>query len=259
MIKKYLPQLVLVAAIAQIAVAYWFATQGFFNEQTDLRLFIQPAGYAFSIWGLIYTLASAYAVYQVIPSKNNPVMKQNRIYALVLFVGSSAWLWASNLSADWLWVTVPILLAMGYVGFKAVTVSAINIGSKRISTQDFLSYQCLTVYAAWTNIAMFVNIGAMATQYKLFQPGTTWLMINVILLAVVFIWIYKQFVQLRYSVWYGFIAVWSLIGVFVVNGDAQGSKIIMYCAAVLTIPFVLQMLRRTISVMQNYQITIKQK
>jgi len=259
MIKKHLPILVLVAAVFQVAVAYFFATQGFFNEEDSLVLFIQPAGYAFSIWGLIFTFASLYAVYQAIPSNDNVVLRQNRKHALVLFLGAGAWLYASNLPLVWLWITVPILLLMGYVSYKTVTVSKIDIGNTTITSSQFFSQQCLIVYAAWTNIAMFVNIGAMAVQYNLFESGTVWLGINIVLLLIVFLWTYVQFKKLRYSFWYGFITTWALIGVFVANGRAEGNMFVAYMAAVLTIPFVLLSINRLWSIISSYSITIESK
>jgi len=259
MIKKYLPQLVLVAAILQIAVAYFFATQGFFNEETSLRLFIQPAGYVFSIWGLIYLFASFYAIYQVMPTNNNTVLQQNRVYALLLFLGSSVWLYASNLPPTLLWLTVPVLLFMGYVSYKAVTVKAIGSDNRYISNKDFFSYQSLIVYAAWTNIAMFVNIGSMFTQYNIFEPGTIWLCVNIFLLLVVFVWVYRQFTLLYNSFWYGFIAAWALVGVFVANGEDSGSMILAYVAAILTIPFATLCLRRLWKICNSYAVTIKKK
>merc|ERR1712127_698146 len=59
---------------------------------------IDPAGYAFSIWGIIYSLLGVFAIYQAIPSEWVPDRNDELIFEDIGYVfmanmmGNAAWL-----------------------------------------------------------------------------------------------------------------------------------------------------------------------
>ena len=56
-------------------------------------VFFLPAGYAFSIWGLIYLALIAYSIYQVLPSqRDNPRLRQTGWLYVLSCVANIAWL-----------------------------------------------------------------------------------------------------------------------------------------------------------------------
>src|ERR1035437_9347747 len=51
-----------------------------------------PAGYAFSIWGLIFALFVAYAIYQALPkNRENELLRQVGFYTLGAFLFCTVW------------------------------------------------------------------------------------------------------------------------------------------------------------------------
>ena len=147
---------VLIASVLQVVGAAYLNIGAFENTDRALPVFIQPAGWAFSIWGLIYLLSFVYAVYQVIPKNDNPVLAATRMPALVGFVGSLAWLYFAGMT-DWtIWFTIPVLFIMA-IAFTYVVRAGDGVNGK----QTLLSKEILFPYAAWTGIASWLNIQAL--------------------------------------------------------------------------------------------------
>ncbi|OGZ35027.1 MAG: hypothetical protein A2V60_01260 [Candidatus Portnoybacteria bacterium RIFCSPHIGHO2_01_FULL_39_19] len=66
-----------------------------------------PAGYAFSIWGLIYTLLTIYVVYQFSQKENILTAQVNRLFVVnALF--NVGWLFAWHYDVIWLSVLLMI-------------------------------------------------------------------------------------------------------------------------------------------------------
>lgn len=63
------------------------------GSQSDaVRTLITPAGWAFSIWGALYTGSLVFAVYQLLASnRDNRLLRQIRMPAAGAFLGNAAW------------------------------------------------------------------------------------------------------------------------------------------------------------------------
>ena len=240
MFYKYLPWLVLLAGIQQVLVPYFVITQGFFNNSDLSLLYVQPASWTFAIWGLIYTLASIYTIWQFavhIQGNDNPILVSNRLYALLLFIGSSVWLLASNFSQEYLWITFVVLFGMAYVGFKAVSLPMGIIEEADSRKERLLSRIILMPYAAWVNIAVFVNFGSVVGSYDISLTDTGWLIINLALLSGIVFVTWTQFQRLFFNPWYGLVVVWASVGIVFANNINSGSKIIAVLAGLTGLLF----------------------
>ncbi|WP_428407872.1 hypothetical protein [Hyphococcus sp.] len=157
--------LVLLAAVIQISAPFFinpFGSNGGRLRQGEPSL-IEPAGYAFSIWGLIYIGALVYAVWQVTPAgRANPVTGQAAIFALMLYVGSTLWLAAAKYGP--LWATMP-LIAIMTLSAAAVLIMAGRSGLVNSSPDWWFAILPFALYAGWITCATFVNIAEVAPQY----------------------------------------------------------------------------------------------
>jgi len=73
------------------------------NDITDeYNVLIQPAGWAFSIWGPIFIILGVFTIYQAIPSRFGIVKSRNDDFIF----NKIGWLWSINwtLCAIWLFV-----------------------------------------------------------------------------------------------------------------------------------------------------------
>jgi hypothetical protein len=223
---------VLVAAIAQVAAAAFLNIGAFENTDRALPVFIQPAGWAFSIWGLIYTLSLIYAVYQIVPKNDSKILRATRLPALVGFVSSIGWLYFAG-QTDWtIWLTIPILFLMA--GVFTFVVNTPDSGDK---TQTLLSKKFLLPYAAWTGIASWLNIQALLNDQLVVTSETVNYITNGILFVCIAAFTLYYFKRSGYSAWYGGVLVWAGVGVISANLDG-GSMVFVGLAGALIVAVV---------------------
>lgn len=156
--------LVLLAAVIQIAFPLF--VNPFRDGEQPVRSGapsqIEPAGYAFAVWGPIYLAAVAYAIWQLTAAgRADPVAARIAPLALVLYAGSSLWLTAAKYGP--LWATMPILAVMAVCAVVSL-VLATSSGSHSLQRFWFLIIP-FGLYAGWTVCATFVNVAEVAPAY----------------------------------------------------------------------------------------------
>jgi hypothetical protein len=228
----FLKLTVLVAAFAQVAAATFLNIGAFENTDRALQVFIQPAGWAFSIWGLIYALSIMYGVYQIIPKNDNKILRATRLPALIGFVSSIAWLYFAGMT-DWtIWLTIPILFVMA--GAFTYVVNTPDSGAK---TQTLLSKKFLLPYAAWTGVASWLNIQALLNDQLVITNEGINLVTNTVLFVCIAAFTLFYFKKSGYSAWYGGVLVWAAVGVIAANLDG-GSVLFVGLAGLLIVAVV---------------------
>lgn len=134
---------------------------------------IEPAGYAFAIWALIYTGALVYSIWQLTASgRSEPVTERIAPYAVALYIGSSLWLLAADRGP--VWATMPLLAIMA-VCAAACLLMATSVQSAT-SWRYWLVVAPFAMYAGWTACATFVNIAEVAPPFGFSRFGlsTPW-------------------------------------------------------------------------------------
>lgn len=210
---------VLVAALLQVIAAGILSIGTFQQSERAFTVFVQPVGWAFSIWGLIYVLSFIYAFYQFLPKNNNQILQQTRIPAAVGFLGSIAWLFFAGQDNWLLWLTVPILAGMAIIFSRVITTSAGGVDSKA----RLLSRDILFPYAAWTGVAAWINIQALLTEQGFIATETVNVVSNGILLIGILLFTGYYFYRSRFSIWYGGVLVWATFGIVVANVQTEGN------------------------------------
>lgn len=131
---------------------------------------LRAAGYAFSIWSLIYLGLAAYAVWQALPRN-----RESRLLATVgwpsalAIAGCGVWIWAS--AADARWLTVVIIL----VSAAAMTLGAVRAARRREGgwKEGLLAMWPLGLLAGWLTIASALNILSVLTAEGLIGAATS--------------------------------------------------------------------------------------
>lgn len=156
--------LVLVAAIATAifsGVSQALPIGGMTSAQVSnmYNTFFTPANYAFSIWGVIYMLLLAYAVYQALPGQ-----RQN---ASMRKIG---WLFILSCVLNMTWITLfqynQILIATGVIIAFLVTLIAIylRLDAGRANAplaERLLLHLPFSVYLGWLSVATIANIAVL--------------------------------------------------------------------------------------------------
>ena len=204
--------LVLLVSVAQVAAAAFLSIGTFEDSARDLPVLIQPAGWAFSIWGLIYALAIVYGVYQIIPKYDNKTLQATRLPALIGFLGSIVWLYFAGMS-DWTtWLTIPVLFAMAIAFTYVVRAPETND-----IWQNRFSKYILLPYAAWAGIASWINVQALLLERNVVTTEGVNVATNVALFIGIVVFTMYYYKKTGYKVWYGGVMVWAAVSVAIVN------------------------------------------
>lgn len=155
--------LVLIAAIQQLLFPLFINPFAAGNNpvRSSMPSQIEPAGYAFSIWGPIYLLALAYGIWQLTLGRNYGETLRIAPLALVLYCGSSAWLYAAKYGP--LFATIPILAVMAICATCCLLIALQN--GPRTGLSWWVLMLPFALYAGWTVCATFVNAAEVAPAY----------------------------------------------------------------------------------------------
>lgn len=228
--------LVLLAAIIQIAAPFFidpFGQNGGRIGKGEPSL-IEPAGYAFAIWALIYISALVYAIWQVTPAgRAHPVTGQAAIFALTLYLGSTLWLAAAKYGP--LWATMPLIAVM------ALSASAVLIIVSRSNITDFspawwVIILPFAVYAGWVTCATFVNIAEVAPQYGFDRFGLSRELYGALSLGAALICAVTIFFLSKGQVPYAATVIWAIVAIIAAALTRDyGREILLSCAIGLTV------------------------
>lgn len=234
--------LILVAAFAAPIIGYGQMALDLgmspseFSAQGDSTL--RVAGYAFSIWAVIYAGLILYAVYQALPSTTESETSRHLGWpSFVALTGTALWVVAS--AADWEWATVVIIVAAKL----SLVIALARFGTRWMTEprrRQALVVWPLALLAGWLSIAALVNILTVATSQGLITAGTAnlWALVAVVIATAQAI-----LVTLRTRIWnYPVPIAWGLIGAFFAQRtdgndllafSALGAAILIVVAATL--------------------------
>jgi hypothetical protein len=198
--------LVLVAAIL-FAASPWF-TQGFNGFEPDQFPVpqdnppVQPAGYAFAIWGLIYLWLLIGAGFGLLKRSDDPDWAAMRPPLVISLAIGATWLPVANLSPA---AATVLILAM----LASALLSLFRVGD----TDRWLQQTPVAIYAGWLTAASSVSVGLMLGGYGILSG--TWAAIVALSIGLV-VALVAQY-RLHRAPEYGITVIWALIGVIVAN------------------------------------------
>lgn len=184
---------------------------GVISDRFDI--FFVPAGYVFSIWGLIYLALLAYTVYQVLPSQaENPVLKKIAPYYWIASAANSVWifLWHYEIFELTLIAMVTILVTL-------ILISRVLIDTQGL--EKWLVRLPFSIYLGWISVATIANVSQTLFLFEWNGwgiGGQTW---AVIMLAVASLFgIGKAWKENDTP--YVLVLVWAFVGITVSQADA---------------------------------------
>ncbi|TPG33022.1 hypothetical protein [Mycolicibacterium hodleri] len=134
---------------------------------------ITPAGWAFSIWGLITLLSVVTSVAVLRAGLGAPWETRALIGSSVAFTGFSIWLITA--AQDWLWLTVAVFAIMVTALIDIMRLLVRH--AEDLTCPDWLRrLTTLTfgLYLGWSSVAVFVNVAAALIDSGASATGTAW-------------------------------------------------------------------------------------
>jgi benzodiazapine receptor len=179
---------------------------------------ITPAGYVFSIWGVIYVLLGIFVVFQGLPSQRTKGYQERIGWLFVL---------SSLLNIAWLflWQFEYLSLSIVLMFLLLATLMAIylrlNIGKSAVPLREKLAVHLpFSVYLGWITIASIANVSVTLVSVGWDGFGIsqeTW----AILITIIALLITLLVIAMRKDVAYGLVVIWALLGIAVKQSGNQ--------------------------------------
>jgi hypothetical protein len=197
-----------------------------------------PAGFTFSIWGVIYLLLLVYVVYQALPSqRQNPVLAGlNKLFVLTC---------AANVA--WILVWHYDLLVLSLIVMFALLALLVRIyrylGRElpaRPLTERFIVGVPFSIYCAWITLATIANVSAIQTGYgwdDVMLGAIAWTLLKLALAGAVGVAVLWR----REDLAFGVVVAWAAYGISVMQASTPavaGAAIMLAILTTLTMALV---------------------
>lgn len=229
----------MVALVITIGINY-LSNTGIFNNETMASIsakfqnLFTPAGYAFSIWGLIYLGLLGCVIYYGPFTKNTDAKEE-----IVLNVG---WWFVISCIANCLWIiawlyeytflTITIMVLLFISLMKIIENNCGLIESKDFKTAIFFRLP-FYIYSGWISVALIADVAAYLKKIQWSGFGISETIWTVVMFAVAAI-VHLYMVWKRNMTSFALVAVWALIAIAVANQDSNQT---VYISAIITAIF----------------------
>jgi hypothetical protein len=176
------------------------------------QVYFVPAGYVFSIWGVIYLGLIAFAIFQALPAqRENPRLRSTGWWITLGGLANSAWIFL------WHYEQFPLTLIAMLVllGTLIVTYLRLDIGRSAVSAAETWAARLpFSIYLGWITVATVANVTSLLDFLKWDGFGIapeTWM--SIVLAAVLVIAVLMNIT--RHDVAYAAVILWALAGIAV--------------------------------------------
>jgi hypothetical protein len=230
--------IVLASAIFAVVVAYgqmalgWGQTPQEFSADSDETL--RVAGYAFSIWGLLYLGLLVYAARLALPQTGESLLI-NRLGwpSAAALLGIGWWIVAS--AFDWEWATVALIFGSLFVLLIPLLLNAGAIRALGRTERDrWMVVWPLAALAGWLAVASPVNLLTILTGNGALPENpssTVWAMLAVAVVALVALVVTARLRMLAFAL----PVAWGLLGAFVAEQARNPSLAYAALAAAIAV------------------------
>jgi len=171
---------------------------------------ITPAGYVFSIWGVIYVLLGIYVIFQALPRE-----KEKEYHGKIgwLFVLSSLFniLWLFLWQFEYLSLSVILMLML--LASLILTYLRLDIGKSEVEIREKLTIHLpFSTYLGWITIASIANVSVALVSLDWNGFGIsheTWATLIIIIALLI-----STIVSVtRKDIAYGLVIIWAFVGI----------------------------------------------
>jgi hypothetical protein len=175
-------------------------------------VYFVPAGYVFSIWGLIYLALGAFVVYQVLPAqRQDPHLRRTGYLFALSCLANAAWIFL------WHYQVFPLTL-VAMIALLALLVAIylrLGIGRTRVSAVTrWLVHVPFSIYLGWITVATIANVTSLLDYWGWSGWGISPEAWTVIMLVAA-VGIASAVSLTRGDVAYMLVIVWALAGIAV--------------------------------------------
>ena len=200
-------------AVAQVvSAAVGGAVTGAISDANNSP--VTPAGYAFSIWGLIYLASLALAVYQLRPSQlGRDIHRRTGWWLVAAFTASTVWIPVFGLRLLGLSqvIIVGLLVALAIATSRMAMQPASSRGE-----QAFLRLPT-ALYLGWATLATMAGFGLVLRSWGMSADSTTTTAVSLVLIVVATLGCVLVVLRFTALAAFAFTAGWALVAVVVAS------------------------------------------
>lgn len=239
--KKILQILNGIAFVSVVFINY-LSNTGVMNGKTigslsdSIRSLFTPAGYAFSIWGLIYLFLLGFVIYQgrslFVKVKNDDFVEKIGFWFIISCIANSAWIFA--------WIYEYTGVSCIFIFLLLVSILKIIINNKmqiEAVKKSKLLFGSLpfVIYGGWVTVASVANVSSYLVKINWNGFGISaeiWTIILILIATLInIIVIYK-----RKMYAFALVGAWALTAIGIANKENYNTiAIIAFTAALLLV------------------------
>ena len=199
------------------------------GEVSDrFQVYFVPAGYVFSIWGLIYVGLIAFAIYQALPAqRENPRLRGIGALFTLSCVANVAWLFL------WHYEVFPLTLVAMLSLLLLLIAIYLRLGIGRVhirAAEKWLVHIPFSIYLGWITVATIANVTSLLDYLNWSGWGISPEIWTVIMLVAA-VGIASAVSLTRGDVAYMLVIVWAFAGIAVKHA---GTPVVAIAAWVTT-------------------------
>lgn len=221
----------IIAFLLMVGINY-FSNTGAINAETmasvsaEYENHFTPAGYAFSIWGLIYLALAGFVVFQLVSVKGREAAEKIGWWFVISCGLNIAWIfaWLNHFTGLSVIIMILLLLSLIMIIFK----TRMELDDEPLSTIAFVWWP-FSFYSGWITVALIANTAAWLTSFGWTGFGiseVSWTIIMILIALLINILI----TWTRNMREFALVGAWGLVAVGIANREA--SEIIFYTAVI---------------------------
>jgi len=193
---------------------------------------ITPAGYVFSIWGVIYILLAIFVAFQALPSEKGKDYKKSIGWLFVLSsILNIAWLFLWQF--EYLTLSVPLMFLL--LATLITIYLRLNIGKATVELHEKLAVHVpFSTYLGWITIASIANVAVTLVSVNWdgfgINPETWATLIIVVALTITIV-----VLATRKDIAYSFVIVWALVGIAAGQSENQNIVTLTQASAIVVL------------------------
>lgn len=227
----------LIALLATIAVNYLsnaipFSGQTAGDIAAKFDVIFKPAGYAFTIWGLIYLSLLIFAIYQILPAQRQSGLSEKiGPFFILSCIANASWLYFWHQERFFLTVILMLVLLFSLIAIYL----RLGIGAQPVgAVERWFVHLPFSLYLGWISVATIANLTIFLASIDWSGFGLSpsfWF--GVVLLAGLLLSFSMSWQ--RHDLAYGLVIVWAFVAVAVQNSGVPSASLLSWLAAALSV------------------------
>jgi hypothetical protein len=168
-----------------------------------------PAGFTFSIWGVIYLLNLSFIIHQVYKAFRLPENFDLRLNQGFFFISIT----------NSVWIIAWHRLAVGYSLFLMFMLLIFLLGTywqarrPKYTSEYITEFVNFSVYLGWISVATIANTTIFLTSVGVANQGSLATVLTVVVIAIA-VGLGLYFILKQRNVWYALVILWASYGIY---------------------------------------------